>query len=62
MLNLEIKVPDIRIIPDNIIDIVLECEESDQPSTMLLLHSLVLYQPLLSVLAACYQVSSVVFE
>ncbi|XP_057317052.1 spatacsin-like [Hydractinia symbiolongicarpus] len=51
----ELKVPDIKKIPDNIIDIVLECEESDQPSAMLLLHSLVLYQPLLSVLAACYE-------
>ena len=44
------------IVPDNVLDILLECEESGTPSAALLAYALTIPQPFLTILAACYKV------
>ena len=46
---------------DDILDIVLECEDTKYPSEMLLKYSTHYSQPFLAVLAACYLVCKNIF-
>ena len=42
---------------DDVLDIIIECEETGFPSKALLKYAFDFSQPFLAVLAACYQVS-----
>jgi len=61
--TLETRFPELGDIPssNNIVDLLLQCDEHKLPWKKLLSYAIVVFNPLLAVLAACYKVSPLAF-